>query len=282
MQEKVSDRKLSEANNGFCSGVPLLKNILEGIGSTEFSDLMKYSLPYLLKVGGHLAAYPWIKDSLYQWSRIYEYPYVYSQIREHVLPGARILDAGSGVTFFPFFLSQGYQVECIDQDDYSRIFNAISTDMSTHVSFQAGALTKLPFEAQSLDCVYCISVLEHTDRYPEIISEFARVLKPGARLILTFDIALDSNRFGINIDGAVKLLSCLKNSFVLDREIDAFLENLRSKDVYSTHSLSSKEMYGLLPWPKFNWKQLLWSLIRRRPVVNNPLLTVCAVTASRV
>ena len=36
----------------------------------------------------------------------------------------------------------------------------------------------------TLDILCCMSVLEHTDNYAQIVNEFARVLKPGGRLVV--------------------------------------------------------------------------------------------------
>jgi SAM-dependent methyltransferase len=282
MQEKTMDDQSLVSIKEFSSGVPLLSDIFSGLNSPEFSSLASYSYQYLIKAAGELKNYPWIKDSFHQWSRILEYPYVYCQIKEQIASRARILDAGSGVTFFPFFLSQAYRVDCIDQDDYLSIYSAIGKKMSVDISFRQGNLTKLPFDNATFDCVYCVSVLEHTDRYPEIVAEFHRVLKPGAKLVLTFDIALDGNQFGVSQESAGRLLSCLKESFVLDQAADVLLKNLNAANIYSTHLLSSKGMYDLLPWPKFGWKQLLWSLLKGRPIVNNPNLTFCLLMGSKL
>ena len=54
-----------------------------------------------------------------------------------------------------------------------------------------GMLQKLDMPNESLDVICCISVLEHTDNYGEIVREFARVLKRGGLLVLTFDLSLD-------------------------------------------------------------------------------------------
>lgn len=44
----------------------------------------------------------------------------------------------------------------------------------------------LPFEAASFDVVLCREVIEHVESVPHTLREFARVLAPGGRLVLTF------------------------------------------------------------------------------------------------
>ena len=61
-------------------------------------------------------------DPLHTWSRVWEYPYVYSNIiawRETLSKSSppHIVDVGSGVTFLPFTLAaQGFHVTCTDVD----------------------------------------------------------------------------------------------------------------------------------------------------------------------
>ena len=64
--------------------------------------------------------YSWPKDPLHTWSRLWEYPYVLFHIRQSFFKinkkqKIKILDFGSGVTFFPFILSnEGYSVVATD------------------------------------------------------------------------------------------------------------------------------------------------------------------------
>jgi SAM-dependent methyltransferase len=57
------------------------------------------------------------------------------------------------------------------------------------VTYLFGDLTALPFRPSAFDVVTCVSVLEHMppDTRAMGVRDMARVLKPGGRLILTYD-----------------------------------------------------------------------------------------------
>jgi SAM-dependent methyltransferase len=59
------------------------------------------------------------------------------------------------------------------------------------VAYQRGDLTRLPFPDAAFDVVTCVSVLEHMPVTVRVtgLREMARVLRPGGRLILTYDLA---------------------------------------------------------------------------------------------
>lgn len=146
---------------------------------------------------------PWPQDALHQWSRRWEYPYVASSVPE---TSAKILDAGSGFTFFPFYLAGlGHQVFAVDRDcQLKAYYDAMGTDYSLFskgsesasqgkLEFSVQDISSLAFEANTFDMVYCISVLEHLSEKEAVLNEFARVLKPGGTLILTCDISLDGS-----------------------------------------------------------------------------------------
>lgn len=58
------------------------------------------------------------------------------------------------------------------------------------VNYTHGDLTALPFDASSFDVVTCVSVLEHMPRPARLqgLRDMARVLRPGGRLVLTYDL----------------------------------------------------------------------------------------------
>jgi 2-polyprenyl-3-methyl-5-hydroxy-6-metoxy-1,4-benzoquinol methylase len=143
--------------------------------------------------------YQWPRDPLHTWSRVWEYPYVYHHLSQRLRPHnaftPRVADIGSGVTFFPFSLARlGYRVACADIDpvaahDMERAIAAVPHAPGT-IEFRQCTEKQLPFENESLDAVYSISVLEHVADPAGAIDEIVRILVPRGLLILTIDIDL--------------------------------------------------------------------------------------------
>jgi len=138
-------------------------------------------------------------DPFHQWSCQWEYPYVFSKIenflREKEMTGTRLLDAGAGLTFFPYFLANRFKETEVTACDANRSlrssYEILSRRLETPVSFSLEDIREISSEPESFDVVYCISVLEHTANYGRVLDEFHRVLKPGGLLVVTFDISLD-------------------------------------------------------------------------------------------
>lgn len=163
----------------------------------------------LLKQQPHFRSreYIWPEDPLHTWSRLWEYPYVYHHLRKikEKNPGQilKAVDFGSGVTFFPFSVAQlGYDVTCGDIDPLVVSDIPRAAQVVPHSPGQVSAVLiqndVLPVESSSQDVVYCISVLEHIPQYEAAIQEIHRILKPGGRFILTFDIDLRGDyEFGV-------------------------------------------------------------------------------------
>jgi SAM-dependent methyltransferase len=138
--------------------------------------------------------YKWPHDPLHTWSRVWEYPYVYHHLQKTEVP-LRVVDLGSGVTFFPFSVARlGYHVTCMDTDpivsmDLPRA--AKVTDQSPgQVNYRQCDDSHLPFADSEVNAVYCISVIEHIDRFEDTVDEITRILTPGGILLLTVDLDL--------------------------------------------------------------------------------------------
>mgnify|MGYP000386234247 CR=1 FL=1 len=123
------------------------------------------------------------------------------------------------------------------------------------VNFSKCDLKRLPYDSDSFDMVYCISVLEHTDDYETIIEEFYRVLLPGGLLVVTFDISLDGTR-DIDVDKSKILLNLLTKRFDKDNDIALNLSvQTSAPDVFTTLSANNLNS-DLLPWkaPSFLYR----------------------------
>jgi SAM-dependent methyltransferase len=116
------------------------------------------------------------------------------------------------------------------------------------VSFVQAMLQKLPLEDRSLDSICCISVLEHTNNYGEIVNEFARVLKPGGQFVLTFDLSLDG-KFTLPKPLAKELLGMVADKFDLPAGMDVQreLDRMSEPGILNTEHVRKTEPH-LLPW----------------------------------
>jgi len=172
----------------------------------------------------HCPDYPWPRDPLHNFIRVWEYPFVYHQlnsyrggIRGHSLP--LIVDLGSGATFFPFAIARlGYSVIAVDADaraksSMDRAIGAVSTGTGEVTSLLSDARS-IALETESVDGVYCISVLEHIPDFEAVISEVRRILRPGGLFVLTFDVDLRGN-FELGPAAFTRLMQMLHASFSL-------------------------------------------------------------------
>jgi SAM-dependent methyltransferase len=202
----------------------------------------------------------WGLDPFKLWSRRWEYPFAASRLIQfaEMNPGKplSILDAGSGVTYFPYYvceqIPQANFVCCDYNSSYAPMFDDINQARGTQhrVRFMTAALQELPIDEDSLDAICCISVLEHTDNYEQIVDEFVRVLRPGGLLVLTFDLSLDG-RFTLRRDAAERLLEALAERFVLEDgfERSVELDRMKQRNILSTDHVRATEPQ-LLPWTK--------------------------------
>lgn len=129
-------------------------------------------------------------DQYETYSRIWEYPWLWTYLKPLANKGLKLLDIGSEMSPFPWYLaSQCYDV--IVSDHNKANWNSWKT-----VNKKLGSDTKIKIlDAQSLDLptasvdVYLsVSVIEHVPNKIKVIEEAARVLKPGGIFISTFDI----------------------------------------------------------------------------------------------
>jgi 2-polyprenyl-3-methyl-5-hydroxy-6-metoxy-1,4-benzoquinol methylase len=132
-----------------------------------------------------------------------EYPWAVKNA--HLEKNMKILDIGSGVSLLPVYLaSKGHNVISIDNDEIlmERLAPNLAKWSGVNVDYKIGTATKLNFEDNYFDRIFCISVLEHLEEekvngeavnYHKLnldikaISEMIRVVKPNGLIILTFD-----------------------------------------------------------------------------------------------
>ena len=241
------------------AGIPLISDVDALLQDDLFRQHSEYNSRFLAKHGPALRGYGrhWGENPLGLWSRRWEYPFVGQRMVDfgRQQTGAiKILDAGSGVTYFDYLLCDelpSAQVVCCDYDtSYTPMFAAINQNTpNSRVSFMQASLQSLPLEAGSIDAICCISVLEHTNRYGEILDEFIRVLRPGGVLVLTFDLSLDG-RFDVPRPQAQALLEAIEARFAIEPGLNAVgeLARMDQKDVILSTDYVKRTNPELLPW----------------------------------
>ena len=245
------------------TGIPLLAELEAHLKSEEYVRHVEFNRAFLERNHAAMSQYGklWAKDTFRLWSRRWEYPFVTQRViqfaqQQNSDAAFRVLDAGSGVTFFPYYLRKEIpraEITCFDSNNtYHPMFAAVNDTMGeSKVKFVEGLLQKLPFENDSFDAVCCISVLEHTGNYNEILDEFARVLRPGGLLVLTFDLSLDG-KFELPKNVAAELLTALSNKFVVPSDVDLHKELNRMDDPARERILTTDHIRDtqpdLLPW----------------------------------
>lgn len=155
------------------------------------------------------------------WSRAWEYPWAVVAAELGNAP-VRLLDVGGGGSpFAPWLAARGHECHIVDPSlDQGRFFawdpgrsawknaRALAKQSAFRLAGirtswglpKDGAGARLRYWPQSadrlefpdahFDRVFCLSVIEHIPRavWPACMREFARVLRPGGRLVITMDM----------------------------------------------------------------------------------------------
>jgi SAM-dependent methyltransferase len=240
------------------AGIPLAGEVGQMIRGEEFAAHLRFHDGFRAKHQQALSKYYWSRNPLKLWSRRWEYPFATERVlafaqetRDRPL---KMLDAGSGVTYFPYLLCEripNLSVICSDYNaSYKPVFEGINRAVaSSRVEFREGLLQKLPVNDGEVDILCCISVLEHTGDYPAAVAEFARVLRPGGFLALTFDISLDG-KFKLSESDAQQVVSEVQKKFAVEDGVDleGELKKVHERNGILTTDLVKQTEPDLLPW----------------------------------
>ena len=111
-------------------------------------------------------------------------------------PTTRVLDVGAGYGGSMRYLSKtfGCTTVCLNlsevQNQRNRAMNE-AQDLSSLVSVVDGNFEELPFDNASFDVVWSQDALLHSGRRERVVSEVARVLKPGGTFTFTDPMQAD-------------------------------------------------------------------------------------------
>lgn len=112
-------------------------------------------------------------------------------IYNYVKDAETVLDAGTGTGRFAIYLAKmGKRVVAFDQSaEMLEVAkkNSREQGVSHMIEFVRGDIESLPFDEKRFDAIVSIHVLVHFESDEKIISEFARVIKPGGTIV--FDLS---------------------------------------------------------------------------------------------
>lgn len=271
------------------AGIPGIEHYMANLESADFREMESFSDRFVSSNEDILKEYSrkWARDPLHQWSRLWEYPFVFSRIRSHLEKHKHqaVLDAGSGVTFFPYYIKSKYPLIdtfCGDYDESHReTFLKLNSRLGLETNFQCFDLKQIPFDDDRFDIVYCISVLEHTNEYREIVEQFYRILKNGGKLVLTFDVSLDGSE-DISPERGSELIQTLTDHFTCDDELAIdLLQRIDRPGIFSTQ-VAKKIDLKLLPWKKPSLLKRIKSVLSGRERTQwPPSLTVFCISLTK-
>lgn len=190
------------------------------------------------------------------WSRQWEYPYVLANLPQNA-GGSKLLDAGSGFRAFTLALAAaGFQVTACDLSATAgrRLLRA-ARRRGLDVDFRRTDLERLSFPAARFDVVTCVSVLEHTAEPRRVLAELHRVLRPGGRLLLTFDVSVDGRR-PLSVRDTRRLLRDAEELFAaghpfVDRELLDEKALAAAPELLRTAWFRARDP-GSLPWSRLS------------------------------
>jgi SAM-dependent methyltransferase len=132
--------------------------------------------------------------------------YRFAYLKDHLAPKSRVLEVGAGPGHVATFVSG---------------VNIIQTDVGFNPWLHlVTSGEKLPFADASFDAVIAIAVLHHLDFPARALSEFARVIKPGGKLLI-----LEAHNSWL-----LRMLLTLRSHEYVDNTVDPFGENSCQRD----------------------------------------------------
>jgi len=112
-----------------------------------------------------------------------------SSLIRYVPETGKILDAGCGDRFFANNLKKiNENILCLD------LVHADNNN-DDKLPFCLGSISNLPLKDDSIDFIYCITVIQYIPDADRVINEFLRVLKPQGKLLITVPTRRSMFRF---------------------------------------------------------------------------------------
>ncbi len=275
------------------SGIPKREEYLGLESEPLYGDLMGFSREFERKCQADIRSVrdyqkKWVQDPFTQWSRRWEYVYTAQRLLEWAADREgplKVIDAGSGFTFFPFYLLQanaGLKIDCFDADPTAgaALQNAVEL-YDANPGFRLEDLENLNQDDETYDAVYSVSVIEHTKNPQDVVDEINRVLKPGGVFICTFDISFEP-RSPMYTRRVEKLVDHIVSTFDLPSAMEPIaFQALAENPRIVTTQWDDEAVRAGLPWRN---PLLVWAYDalrgRFRKTLYRPM-TFCCLTVTR-
>ncbi len=104
-----------------------------------------------------------------------------------VPPGLEVVDIGTGTgALLPLLAATGARVTAVDASAamLTRARALCKREGLNEVVFEQADIQDLPFAADRFDAAYCSMVLHHVARPERALSEMARIVKPGGKVVV--------------------------------------------------------------------------------------------------
>src|SRR5262249_31822701 len=164
--------------------------------------------------------------------------------------GLRALDIGCGGGFLAEeFAALGCQVAAVDPSPVSiDAARGHAAARGLDLDSRVGAGEQLPFQDSAFDLVYCCDVLEHVSDLDRVVSETARVLKPGG--LYLFDTINRTLKSKLLVIKAMQQWRLTRITDAAIHDWDMFIRPAELAVVLGRHGLETGEMVGLGPRAK--------------------------------
>ncbi len=191
----------------------------------------------------------------------------------------RALDAGCGTGALAFALAPHVR-EVVGVDSSPQLLAAGRARAPLNVTLLPGDATALPFEVGSFDLAGCLRVLHHVRRPELVISELARVTRPGGCILVVdqlgdadplraiqvdrFERARDASHTRLLPDGDIRALLEANDLVVSRNEVVREARELeRYLDLAAVSEDVREEVRALAPAPVFE-VEIGWYVARKR------------------
>lgn len=124
------------------------------------------------------------------YSRLWEYPWAWHQLKQLNQASPNTLDIGSERSPMAWFLAaHGFAVTVSDRTArYWRNWNTASQELGITVRRAILDAQRIDVPTASIDVCTSFSVFEHIPDQKTALTEMARILRPGGSLVMTLDI----------------------------------------------------------------------------------------------